>query len=178
MSRHAAFAVLVLAAPLLTGCSGPDPELVDALTDRGATTLFVPEPSGSEPRSWRLGLTGSVQIDYRGDFGGVLTIDAPTSGDLCATYFDQYDGCERFGKDAAHLWFEEMDAIAVRRDGRELMLSGFSTELPDEDYPTEEALTEAIHALVKDLVDAARTADVLTPEEFVEELPNGKVADR
>lgn len=171
---------LVLAVPLLTACirGGHDPALVEALTEGTAasgTTLYAPVIDGDEATSFRFKtFDNSVTLDYGKGFAPSLTLRTAPAGDLCAGREPDWDRCQSIDDDAVRLSFEEMDAVVVRRDGTEMFWSNISFEVPDEDYPTEEALTAAIQAKVQTYVEAARAAEQLTVAEFLDEVPKGK----
>lgn len=175
--RHAAAATaLALATPLLLACSAPDPELVEALEQSTAPSLFVPELDGEGPVSFLANTVDhSVTLRYGDGFTPTLTLRKAPAGDLCAGRAPDWDRCRAVDEDAVRLSFEEMDAVVVRRDGTELFWNNISFELPDEDYATDEELLAAIEAKVDEFVQAAREAEALTPEEFASEVPDGKV---
>lgn len=178
MKHLLASALLVTA--LVPGCSNaPDPDLVEALTEGTAaagTTLYAPTIDGDEPESFAFHAGGnSVVLSYGKGFTPTLTLRAAREGDLCAGREPAYDRCQPIDDDAVRLSFEEMDAVVVRRDGTEISWSSISFELPDESYPTEEELVAAIEAEVQTYVDAAREAEALSVQEFLDVVPTGKV---
>jgi hypothetical protein len=172
---------LLVTVPLLAACirSGHDPALVEALTegtDAAGMTLYAPPIDGDEATSFRFHTSdNSVTLDYGEGFTPALTLRAAREGDLCDGREPEYDRCQRIDDDAVRLSFEEMDAVVVRLDGTELSWSNISFEVPDESYPTEEALVAAIEAKVQTYVDGAREAEPLTVAEFLDEVPEGEV---
>ncbi len=177
MFRAATLALVVL-APLLAGCDDdPDPALVRAVRSAAAPALYAPEIDGDGPRSFLVNtVDDSVTLDYGKGFTPTLTLRAAPTGDLCAARDRaEWDQCTAIDEDAVHLSFEEMDAVAVRRDGTELFWSNLSFEVADEDYPSDEAIREAMAAQVDRFVTASREADELTPAAFVSAVPKGKV---
>jgi hypothetical protein len=173
---------LLVTAPMLTACVGgaPDPALVNAptrATTTAGTTLVAPSIEGDGPNAFTVRTAdNSVSLAYGKGFTPTLTLRPAPKGDLCAGREPDWERCQRIDEDAVRLSFEEMDAVVVRRDGTEMFWSNVSFELPDEDYPTQEALVAAIRARAQGYVDAARTASPLSVEEFLDDVPKGKVA--
>ena len=175
MTRRLVPAMLTL---LLAGaCSGTDPDLVAALDEASAPVLFAPRlPAGEEPESFLVNTADdSVTLDYGDGFSPTLTLRRAPAGDLCDGRTADWDRCAVIDDDAVRLGFEEMDAVVVRRDGTELLWSNISFELPDEDYDSEEELLAAIEAMIDSYVAAAREATVVTAEELVDTVPDGRV---
>lgn len=161
----------------VAGCSDDrDPALLAALGDATAPALFAPAYDGNEPRSFTVNAyDDSVTLDYGSGFTPNLTLRKAPTGDLCDERAPDWDRCTQIDDDAARLSFEEMAAVVVRRDGTEMLWSNLSFEVPDEDFASEEEMLAAIKAKVTSFVVAARAADKLTPEAFVDEVPRGSV---
>lgn len=165
----------------LTACNagGPDPALVEGITEGTAaagTILVAPRIDGAAPRSFLFhARDNSLTLDYGQGFRPTLTLRAARSGDLCAHREPDWDRCEKVDEDAVRLSFEEMDAVVVRRDGTELFWNNLSFELPDEDYASHDDLVAAVNAKVDTYVDASRHAERLSVDDFLAQVPKGKI---
>ncbi|MDO7869646.1 hypothetical protein [Nocardioides jiangxiensis] len=184
MSRSTVVAAVALAvlAPLLVSCGadGPDPALVRALEGRGgmrSSSLYLPVVRDEKPDHWRVARDRTVTLYWKRDgtgFDGTATLQETTVGDLCTGRSPQWDQCRRIDADVAVLGFEEQNEVVVRTGGDEIVF-GVSLELPDEDYPTAEALRDAQDEIVNAVVMAGRYAEALDETAFVTALPRGKV---
>jgi hypothetical protein len=179
MRRHLrGTAGLLALTGLLTACSGGETDrLANALGDAGPIDLYAPKVDGKVPARWALHPDGSVTLSYGkgAGFAPTLTIREASPGSLCADREPEWDACDELDDDAVVLGFEEMNAVVVRRAGTELLLNDFSLEVPDENFESPEAMAAWRKDYVDGLVDAVRDADSLTPEEFVEMVPDGKI---
>lgn len=178
MRRHllATAGLLALASPLVAACGESESDrLAETLTGSAAVDLYAPELDGDEPTSWTVRPDGSVTLSYGKGFSPTITLREASPGDLCAGREPDWDVCDRLDDEAVLLGFEEMNAVVVRRAGTELFLSNISLEVPDENFESHEALRAWQDDYVNGLVEDVREAESLTPEEFVEQVPDGKV---
>jgi hypothetical protein len=177
MRRHliATVGLAALTGPLLAGCGASESDrLADALGE-STVDLYVPKVEGRLPVRWALRPDGSVTLSYGKGFSPALTLREASPRDLCADREPGWDTCDDLDDDAVLLGFEEMNAVAVRRADTELLLSDISLEVPDENFDSPEALRAWQDEYVAGLVTAIRDAPVLTVDEFVEKVPDGKV---